>query len=78
QPAALIGVDNDMKPGTMADITIFDPEAEFTVDSGEFSSKSRNTPFDGMTVRGRVESTLVDGRIVYSRQTGFAGQHDDA
>jgi len=49
----------------MADVTIIDPEAEYTVDKESFASKSKNTPFHGRRVHGRVVATIVNGRIVY-------------
>ena len=56
--------------GGPADITIFDPKADWRVDSSAFVSKGRNTPFEGMHLRGRVKMTLCDGAIVYHRSTG--------
>ena len=53
-------------PGAPADITIFDPDAAWTVKPAEFASKSRNSPFLGMTLYGRVLHTLCDGTVVYS------------
>ena len=50
-----------------ADITVFDPDVAWTVDPARFRSKGRNTPYAGAELRGRVECTLVDGRIVYRR-----------
>jgi len=50
--------------GSPADITVFDPASEWTVDVQRFKSKSRNTPFEGWTLRGRVVETLVAGRRV--------------
>jgi dihydroorotase len=52
-------------PGAAADVTIFDPAWEWTIDPGRFLSKSRNTPFAGRTVRGRAVYTIVGGRIVH-------------
>jgi dihydroorotase len=49
-----------------ADIAVFDPDARWTVDPEQFASKGRNTPFAGMNVRGRVRTTLCNGRVVYS------------
>ncbi|WP_022668510.1 dihydroorotase [Desulfospira joergensenii] len=66
-PARLMGVDNDLKPGAVADVTLIDPDAEYTIDPEDFLSKSRNTPFGGMKVRGNIFMTLVDGKIVYQR-----------
>lgn len=51
--------------GSVADITLFDPEEDWIVDSSKFRSKSRNTPFNGWKVKGKVKYTLVDGKIVY-------------
>ncbi|MHB1224666.1 MAG: dihydroorotase [Gemmatimonadaceae bacterium] len=54
-----------LRRGTIADITVFDPAAEWTVDPSTFLSKGRNTPYSGMALRGRTRCTIVDGRIVY-------------
>ena len=51
--------------GAPADIVLFDPDEEWTVDPARFASKGRNTPFAGWKLRGRVHRTLVDGRTVY-------------
>ncbi len=56
-----------LQRGAAADVTVFDPEVEWTVDASSFRSKGRNTPYAGMTLRGLVECTLVDGRVVYRR-----------
>ena len=65
-PAEVLGIENyDLAVGKAADITVFDPEAEYVVDKNKFYSKSRNTPFDGMKVRGQINLTVVDGKIVY-------------
>ncbi len=65
-PARIAGIDRGtLMPGKAADVTIMNPEAEFVIDRREFVSKGHNTPFDGRKVRGRVEYTLVGGRIVY-------------
>lgn len=55
----------ELREGGPADITVFDPKAEWTVDPAKFASKSRNTPFTGMALRGVVKFTLCDGKIVY-------------
>jgi dihydroorotase len=54
-----------LSPGSFADVVIFAPEEEWVVDPEQFQSKSRNTPFGGMSVKGKVKMTLVDGRLVY-------------
>ncbi|MHB8878022.1 MAG: dihydroorotase [Myxococcaceae bacterium] len=51
--------------GAPADVTIIDPTAVWKVDAERFFTKSRNTPFDGRTVKGRVTHTLVGGRLVF-------------
>jgi dihydroorotase len=54
-----------LREGGPADVTIFDPRAEWTVDPEQFASLSRNTPFAGRTLRGLVKTTICDGKIVY-------------
>jgi dihydroorotase len=54
-----------LKPGALADLVVFDPDEEWTVDPPRFSSKGRNTPLDGLTLRGRVRMTLLGGAVVY-------------
>ncbi|GBD33273.1 Dihydroorotase [bacterium HR33] len=54
-----------LRPGTVADVTVFDPEARWKVDPERFYSKSRNTPFAGWEVFGKVVMTIVGGRVVF-------------
>ena len=54
--------------GGDADITIFDPEQEWVINPEEFASKSRNTPFAGRKVKGRVKYTIVGGKVIYQDQ----------
>ncbi len=56
-----------LRKGSIADVTVFDPEREWTVDRTKFVSKSRNTPFNGMTLRGAPELTIVDGHVRWRR-----------
>ena len=51
--------------GGTADVTVFDPEATWTVDPGAFLSKSRNTPFGGWELKGKPRYTVVGGRVVW-------------
>ncbi len=51
--------------GSAADITIFNPDKQWVVTAERFLSKSRNTPFNGWSVKGRVTQTLVAGKSVY-------------
>ena len=64
-PAKLIKLNNDIKPGNRADLTIIDPEMSYTIDPEKFESKSRNTPFADFKVKGGTFLTMVNGRIVY-------------
>jgi dihydroorotase len=68
QPARVLGIDRGtLKPGSVADVTILDPAAEWTIDPTRFKSKSRNCPFAGWKVRGRAETVLVSGVVKYDR-----------
>jgi dihydroorotase len=51
--------------GGDADLTIFDPNREWTVSASEFASKSRNTPFDGWQLKGQAVATVVGGKVVW-------------
>ena len=67
-PARLLGVPfGTLATGVWGDVTIIDPDAEWTIDPQAFFSRSRNTPFGGWQVRGRVEATIVGGRVRYRR-----------
>ena len=54
-----------LAPGSVADVTIFNPEESWTIDPNKFKSKGRNTPFAGWQVKGRVKTTIVGGAVVY-------------
>jgi dihydroorotase len=54
-----------LRKGSPADVTVFDPAEEWTVDPRAFRSKGRNTPYGGRKLTGRVHTTIVDGRIVH-------------
>ncbi len=56
-----------LRRGASADIVVFDPAARWVVEPERFRSKSRNTPFRGWELFGRVERTIVGGRTVYQR-----------
>jgi dihydroorotase len=69
QPAKVLGIDRGtLKPGAIADVTIFDPAVEWTIDPSRFKSKSRNCPFAGWKVHGRAETVLVAGVVKYERE----------
>ena len=68
QPAALLGLKGrgTLAVGSFGDVVIFDPKAEWTYRAAETRSKSRNTPFDGWTMQGKVLWTISEGRVVYT------------
>ncbi|MCZ6615505.1 MAG: dihydroorotase [Chloroflexi bacterium] len=72
-PAAVLGdAYRDLaalRPGTTADVVLFDPNAEWVVRTAEFASKGKNSPLEGVTLRGRVVTTIAGGRPVYSALT---------
>lgn len=69
RPARVLGIEKGtLAVGDRADITIFDPDAEWTVDTSRFFSKSHNCPYQGWTVRGKVLHTLVNGEIRFSTE----------
>ena len=55
----------ELAPGAQADITIFDPDREWTVDPAAFASRGRNTPLAGTLLRGKVLATIFRGRRVW-------------
>lgn len=65
-PCRILGTEGGtLAPGTPADITIADFDAEYVIDKNEFVSKGKNTPFHGRNVFGKVEYTIVGGKVVY-------------
>jgi len=56
-----------LKPGSVADVTIIDPNLDWTYTNLESRSKSRNTPFDGWSFMGGAVATVVGGRLIYQR-----------
>lgn len=67
EPARVFGLPKGtLAPGADADVVIVDPQATWEVDPTRFRSKSRNTPFAGWKVKGRVHSTIVSGKVVYA------------
>ena len=65
-PARLLKIDaGTLSAGAAADITLIDPNLEWTVNSNEFQSASRNTPFNGRELKGRAVRTIVGGQTVW-------------
>jgi dihydroorotase len=52
--------------GSVADVTIIDPDLEWTVDKEQSASRSRNNPFHGWQLKGRAVRTIVGGETVWS------------
>ncbi len=72
-PAEILGIPKGtLKVGADGDVTVFDPAAVYTIDKTEFRSKSRNTPFHGWEVQGKVRYTIVAGRVVYRSEGSIA------
>ena len=67
-PAQRFGVPGGhMRVGAPADLVLFDPDVPYVLDRFTLRSKSKNTPFDGQRMQGRVEKTWVAGNIVFER-----------
>jgi dihydroorotase len=67
-PAAALGIPaGQLEEGGVADVTVIDPELEWTVDAQKLVSKSKNTPFDGWKMKGAALCTIVGGKIAYRR-----------
>jgi dihydroorotase len=65
-PARVVGLEVPrLREGSRADLVLVDPRARWTVDPTRFLSRSRNTPFAGREVEGRVAMTVCDGRVVH-------------
>ncbi|MDP7022502.1 MAG: dihydroorotase [Candidatus Krumholzibacteria bacterium] len=68
RPGAILGGNaGSLEPGSPADLCLFDPEEEWLVRAEDMASRSRNTAFEGMTLRGRVRATFLNGSPVYRR-----------
>jgi dihydroorotase len=72
QPAALLGLKGrgTLAVGSFADVVIFDPKREWVFRAQDSRSKSKNTPFDGWTMQGKVRWTISEGRVVYQSDAG--------
>jgi dihydroorotase len=64
--------------GSPADLTVLVPEASVTIRAAAFKSKSKNTPFDGWTLKGAVGATIVGGRAVFVNEELVGRGWDDA
>ncbi len=64
-PARILGLACGVRPGLAADLTLIDPQREFTFKADALQSRSRNTPFDSWRFKGKAVMTIVGGTIVY-------------
>lgn len=68
QPASILGIDRGtLSVGANADIALINPNKEWTVDAQKLRSKSKNSPWIGESMKGFAVKTLLDGKVVFSR-----------
>lgn len=81
-PARLCGLDRlglgSLAVGGPADVTVIDPQLQWTIHTAEFASAGRNCPFDGWPVRGRAIATIVAGRVRLNRSGDRVKPHREA
>jgi dihydroorotase len=66
EPSRLLKIDaGTLSVGARADVTLIDPDLEWTVKVDQFYSASRNSPFDGWKLKGRAVRTIVSGKTVW-------------
>ncbi len=71
KPGEILKIESEgLKQGARADLLIFNPEREWTVDKNKFKSKGKNTPFAGTKLTGKNEITIVGGKMVYDDRGG--------
>lgn len=67
-PAKILGINRGtLKAGSVADITVIDPNAVWTVEADKLASKSKNSPFLGREMKGAAAYTIVSGKVVYKK-----------
>ena len=67
-PAKRFGLDIEINQGKTANLCVFDLETEYKINSQEFYSKGKSTPFDGMSVYGKCLMNFTDGKLVYQKK----------
>lgn len=73
QPAKILGIEGGViREGTKADLSVFDPEEEYILSKEDILSKSKNSPFIGKSLKGRNILTMVEGKIVWSRDSKYS------
>ena len=72
EPAVLCGLDRKgfgrLRVGGPGDVTIIDPNLEWTIHPAEFVGQSKNSPFDGWKVKGRATTTIIGGEVAWQHQ----------
>ncbi len=67
-PASILGLNKGtLGIGKPADIVIFDPKADYTVDVSSFKSKAKNSPYDGWTLAGKPEYVIIGGKMIVNQ-----------
>ena len=64
-PANRFGIENGIKVGNKADLCVFDLDSEYTINSADFISMGKATPFEGKKVKGKCVLTICGGKIAY-------------
>jgi dihydroorotase len=68
KPSNILGLNHGtLSAGSVADITVIDPDAQWTVEADKLASKSKNSPFLGWRVTGAASATILAGKIIYNR-----------
>lgn len=66
EPARVMGIPGgSLETGALGDVTVIDPDREIVIDAAHMASRSRNTPFDGWSLRGCAVATVVGGQVKY-------------
>ncbi len=66
RPAQVLGIERgQLSVGSVADVTLLDPEVDWMVEAGDFASKGVNSPFLGWRLKGKVTDVLVKGKLVF-------------
>ena len=71
-PANILGVEGgSLVKGSRADLSVIDPDEEYTLSEDDILSKSKNRPFIGKSMKGRNIFTMVEGKIVWTRDNKY-------
>ena len=65
RPREILGLDGRLREGEKANLTLADLNAGYVIDSANFVSKGRNTPFNGLSVYGLITDVIVNGAVKY-------------